>query len=220
MATAAQPDSLAAGTLLTSVGVTEAPAHWAKPGQPCAADAAGNATKLLAGGDLAKPETMQCCWEWDLATTVTRTAPAAGGGGAAAGEAAATVCHRGGSHCGDVRFEADAPASLVVWDCNCSNCRMRRNIHFVVPSDKLRMLSEPAKLAEYRFGTGVARHLFCARCGISPFYRPRSNPDGWGITFQCIDPGTVQGVEVRRFDGHNWEGFIEQSGIKEFSKSD
>ena len=127
---------------------------------------------------------------------------------------------RGGCHCGDVRFEADAPASLVVWDCNCSNCRMRRNIHFVVPSDKLRMLSEPAKLAEYRFGTGVARHLFCARCGISPFYRPRSNPDGWGITFQCIDPGTVQGVEVRRFDGHNWEGFIEQSGIKEFSKSD
>ena len=32
----------------------------------------------------------------------------------------------------------------------------------------------------------------CARCGISPFYVPRSNPDGWGVSFQCIQvhPGT------------------------------
>ena len=54
---------------------------------------------------------------------------------------------------------------------------------------------------------------------MSPFYRPRSNPDGWAVTFQCLDPGTVSAVEVRRFNGLNWEAFVEASGITEFSKS-
>jgi len=167
---------------------------------------------------------MLASWEWDVCMAITARGTA---GGTAAGPPPAeedTICeaplllHHGGCHCGDVRFEVRAPSHLVVWDCNCSNCRMRRNVHFVVPSDQLRIVGDPAALAEYRFGTGVARHLFCARCGISPFYRPRSNPDGWGVTFQCVDPGTVASVEVRRFDGQNWEGFIEKSGIAAFSK--
>ena len=151
-----------------------------------------------------------------MGTTITRAAAAAG-----TAEVWETTLHRGGCHCGDVRFEVEAASRLVVWDCNCSNCRMRRNVHFVVPADKLHIVSEAGTslLAEYRFGSGAARHLFCARCGVSPFYRPRSNPDGWAVTFQCLDPGTVSGVEVRRFDGHNWEGFIKTSGIAEFSKS-
>eukprot|EP00965_Chrysotila_dentata_P253398 6211216-Pleurochrysis_carterae.AAC.2 len=38
---------------------------------------------------------------------------------------------------------------------------------------------------------------FCTRrCGISPFYCPRSNPDGHAVTFQCLDAGTVSAVEV------------------------
>eukprot|EP00971_Amphidinium_carterae_P000331 6981-Amphidinium_carterae.1 len=66
------------------------------------------------------------------------------------------VLHRGGCHCGDVRFEVDAPRTLTVWDCNCSDCRMRRNLHFVVPRKALRMVSDEhgghqgaSALAEY-----------------------------------------------------------------------
>ena len=46
------------------------------------------------------------------------------------------------------------------------------------------------------------------------------NPDGWAITFPCIDGGTVSSVEVRQFDGLNWEAFYEGQGaaIKAFSK--
>jgi hypothetical protein len=98
---------------------------------------------------------------------------------------------------------------------------MRRNIHFVVPKEALKVIQGESSLAEYRWGTGTARHLFCARCGITPFYVPRSNPDGYGVTFQCLDGGTVTAVEVRRFDGLNWEKCYAGSGaaIKTFSKS-
>ena len=110
----------------------------------------------------------------------------------------------------------------------CTDCRMRRNVHFVVPKKSLRILEGDgygkggtSALAEYRYGTGTARHLFCATCGVSPFYQPRSNPDGWAVTFQCVDGGTISSVEVRQFDGLNWEAFIagQGSAIKSFSKS-
>jgi len=34
------------------------------------------------------------------------------------------MLHRGGCHCGAVRFEFDAPATVDVTDCNCSMCDM------------------------------------------------------------------------------------------------
>jgi hypothetical protein len=103
---------------------------------------------------------------------------------------------------------------------------MRRNLHFCVPKSALRLIQGDASdgsatsLAEYRWGSCASQHLFCARCGICPFYVPRSNPDGWGITFQCLDGGTATSVEVRQFDGQHWEEYIEGAGaaIKTFSK--
>ena len=54
---------------------------------------------------------------------------------------------------------------------------------------------------------------------VVPFYRPRSNPDGWAVTVHCLEAGSVDHVEVRAFDGKNWESFIEGSGIRAFSKT-
>jgi hypothetical protein len=34
------------------------------------------------------------------------------------------VVHKGGCHCGKVRFEIDAPEVLEVDDCNCSICKI------------------------------------------------------------------------------------------------
>jgi len=174
----------AAAAAATATTTVAAAAHWAPPGQPCAEDAPGHGAAPRAGGEVASPRSVEESWEWDVGTTVTRTAAAAAGYLSA--EVQESALHVGGCHCGDVRFEVEAASHLVVWDCDCSNCRMRRNVHFVVPDDKLHIVSEAgaAALAEYRFGSGVARHLFCARCGVSPFYRPRSNPDGWAVTFQ------------------------------------
>lgn len=160
------------------------------------------------------------------------------------------VTHVGGCHCGAVKFKVEAPSHIVAWDCNCSNCSMRRNTHFVVKKPKLRLLRGKAALTSYRcvgpgsgvvrdvvgdttreahpscawlgstgrrYGTEVAEHLFCKVCGITPFYSPRSNPNGWAVTVHCIRKGTISEVEVKRFDGVHWEEYIANSGIQELT---
>ncbi len=52
---------------------------------------------------------------------------------------------------------------------------------------------------------GVAKHYFCRTCGIKSFYVPRSNPDGYSVNANCLDPGTVRSTHVTPFDGRNWE---------------
>ena len=115
------------------------------------------------------------------------------------------VVHRGGCHCGAVKFEFDAPKQIVVQDCNCSICSKTGFLHLIVPGARFRLLTAREALAEYTFNTGVARHLFCRTCGIKSFYVPRSNPDGFSVNLRCVDAGTFQTVTVEPFDGRNWE---------------
>ncbi|KAL1365390.1 hypothetical protein HN51_013426 [Arachis hypogaea] len=132
---------------------------------------------------------------------------------------AETVVHTGGCHCKSVRWKVVAPSSVVALDCNCSDCSMRGNTHFVVPAVNFQLLGESSKfITTYTFGTHTAKHTFCKICGISSFYHPRSNPDGVAVTFRCVDPGTLTHIEIRKADGKNWESWFNQSDISSFSK--
>ena len=115
------------------------------------------------------------------------------------------VVHRGGCHCGRVRFEVDAPAVIDALDCNCSICRMTGFVHLIVPAARFRLLAGADALTEYTFNTGTARHRFCRACGIKAFYVPRSNPEGLSVNARCLDEGTVTGMTFRKIDGRNWE---------------
>ena len=129
--------------------------------------------------------------------------------------------HDGGCHCKNVRWRVQAPAKVVAWSCNCSNCSMRGNTHFIVPSERFELLGNSEQfLTTYSFGTHTAKHTFCKVCGITSFYYPRSNPDGVAITYKCVDPGTLTYVEVKYFDGKNWENSYNQSNIASQSKVD
>ena len=57
----------------------------------------------------------------------------------------------------------------------------------------------------------------CKTCGVLPFYIPRSNPDGFGVTLACVDWGEdgAPAVEVRFYDGVNWERSHAETGIAE-----
>jgi hypothetical protein len=127
------------------------------------------------------------------------------------------VIHRGGCHCGRVRFEVQAPADLDVVDCNCTICAKSGFLHLIVPKARFRLLQGSDELTDYRFGTGVARHLFCRVCGIKSFYVPRSNPDGIDVNVRCLDPGTVASLAVQPFDGRNdWDA--QAPGLEDLSR--
>ena len=117
----------------------------------------------------------------------------------------ALVTHRGGCHCGAVRFEVDAPARIDAIECNCSICRMTGFLHLIVAAKRFRLLRGADVLSEYTFNTGIAKHRFCRICGIKSFYVPRSHPDGYSVNARCIDSDTIEELKVTPFDGRDWE---------------
>ena len=113
--------------------------------------------------------------------------------------------HKGGCHCGKVRFEVDAPADIEAEDCNCSICRMSGFLHLLVRKEDFRLVSGQDDMQTYTFNTGVAQHYFCRHCGIKSFYVPRSHPDGISVNANCLESSTVRSIEITPFDGENWE---------------
>ena len=111
----------------------------------------------------------------------------------------------GGCHCGAVRFEAALPDHVEAQSCNCSICAKTGFVHVIVPEARFQLIDGANDLTTYTFNTGVARHLFCARCGVKSFYRPRSNPDGWSVNARCLDEADGLDIEIEAFDGQNWE---------------
>lgn len=112
---------------------------------------------------------------------------------------------RGGCHCGAVQYEVMSGLKLFANECNCSICKMSGYIHLIVPASDFRLLSGQSHLTEYRFNTGVARHLFCSNCGIKSFYVPRSNPDGYSVNVNCLELPQEVELTIDDFDGQNWE---------------
>jgi len=115
------------------------------------------------------------------------------------------VIHKGGCHCGRIRFEVDAPSDLLLDECNCSICNMVGYQHLIVSKSKFRILQGEDQLITYEFNTGIARHYFCSHCGVKSFYVPRSHPDGISVNGRCLDPDTISSVTLSSFDGRNWE---------------
>jgi hypothetical protein len=118
------------------------------------------------------------------------------------------IVHRGGCHCGRVRFEVRAPARIAATECNCSICRMSAYLHLIVPAGRFTLLSGADALTTYSFNTHVAKHLFCATCGIKSHYVPRSHPDGISVNVRCIDTATIEAITVTPFDGRDWENAL------------
>ena len=117
--------------------------------------------------------------------------------------------HQGGCHCGRVRFEVTADIREVT-DCNCSICAKKGFLHLIVEPSQFRLVQGGDALATYRFNTGVARHTFCATCGIHPFYVPRSDPDKIDVNVRCLDGVDPKSLDIKEFDGRHWEQAMQQ----------
>jgi hypothetical protein len=113
--------------------------------------------------------------------------------------------YAGGCHCGRVRFEVTAPERLDVADCNCSMCQKCGYLHLIVPAARFKLLQGEESLTTYSFNTQVAKHLFCAVCGVKSFYVPRSHPDGFSVNARCLDDVDISALSISPFDGRDWE---------------
>ncbi|MET3900250.1 hypothetical protein ABIB57_004216 [Devosia sp. UYZn731] len=77
--------------------------------------------------------------------------------------------YSGGCHCGALRFEADIDVAAGSDKCNCSVCAKARFWSFKVDVEDFRSLGVEEHRADYVFGSGVAHHYFCQKCGIRPY---------------------------------------------------
>mmetsp|Transcript_5226 Transcript_5226/g.11349 ORF Transcript_5226/g.11349 Transcript_5226/m.11349 type:complete len:152 (+) Transcript_5226:64-519(+) len=139
-----------------------------------------------------------------------------------------TFNHTVSCHCGRVsgRFRCAAD-QITCWDCNCSDCAMRKNIHLIIPSDDIHIEGGndyfEANTILYLWGTGTAKRRFCKCCGILPWYIPRSNPDGVAITLACVKfdaSKKAPSIVIKKYDGLNWEESHGASGIVNESKKE
>ena len=115
----------------------------------------------------------------------------------------------GGCHCGRVRFRVTADLDRVT-ECNCSICAKKGFLHLIVPPEQFELISGKEDLADYRFNTRTARHLFCKMCGVHSFYVPRSDPDKTDVNVRCLDGIDLDAISVKSFDGRNWEVSMQQ----------
>lgn len=119
------------------------------------------------------------------------------------------VWKEGACHCGEVRIRVrDTFQEALV--CNCSICHMKGFLHLIVKAEDFELVTSADELGCYTFNTGVAKHYFCKHCGISPYYVPRSHPDGFDVNLRCMEDVTLSAMKVSTFDGRNWEENISE----------
>jgi hypothetical protein len=122
--------------------------------------------------------------------------------------------HRGGCHCGKVRFEADFDVAKGSGKCNCSICTKGRLWGFRVKPESFRLISGESDLTDYQFNSNSCHHLFCKHCGVRSFEWsdiPQAGGKYYSVMALCVDdldPAALSDAPVRYCDGLNdnwWE---------------
>lgn len=111
--------------------------------------------------------------------------------------------YQGSCHCGAIRFTFRGPEIDRGLRCNCSLCRRKGALMsaFVVAPEEIEIVAEPGALATYGFGSKVAKHHFCSRCGIYPFHQTLRKPGYYRINLGCVEGLDPTSLPFDLFDG-------------------
>lgn len=111
--------------------------------------------------------------------------------------------YTGSCHCGAVRFEFEAPEIISGLRCNCSLCKRKGAVMtpFVLSPDELNINSIEGAISTYEFGSGVAKHHFCNRCGIYPFHQTVRKPGHYRVNIGCLEEVDLWSLPTEEFDG-------------------
>ena len=110
--------------------------------------------------------------------------------------------HRGGCHCGAVRYRVELDLSKPVTQCNCSICSRTGTLLSFVVAEAFTLESGEDSLTDYQFKRKKLHHLFCKVCGVRSFARGQG-PNGpmAAINVRCLDDVDATALEVQHFDG-------------------
>ncbi|UCH53208.1 MAG: GFA family protein [Pseudomonadota bacterium] len=109
----------------------------------------------------------------------------------------------GSCHCGSVSFKFTGPAIEKGVRCNCSICRRKGAIMsaFTIAPEEIKIDVKDNALATYEFGSRVAKHHFCKKCGIYPFHQTLRKPGHYRVNVGCVDGVDSLSLPVDVFDG-------------------
>jgi len=90
-------------------------------------------------------------------------------------------------HCGAVELLIRFDNGIEnIRRCDCSLCSRKGYVMASVPLNNLVISKGEDYLTLYQWGTNVAEHYFCKRCGVHTHHKRRSNPKEYGINIACI----------------------------------
>lgn len=113
--------------------------------------------------------------------------------------------HRGGCHCGAVRFEAVSDLETVI-ECNCSHCKAKGLLLTFVSPENFNLIAGADELTDYRFNTHKISHVFCKTCGVQSFGHGET-PGGVkmaAINVRCLDDVDLGGLTLTPVDGKSF----------------
>ncbi|KZZ15084.1 aldehyde-activating protein [Oleiphilus sp. HI0079] len=114
------------------------------------------------------------------------------------------VDYQGSCHCGTVKFEFSTAEIKEGLRCNCSICRRKGAVMLpqALSSEQLKIddIGSDA-LRSYKFGTEVAEHFFCEKCGIYTFHETKREPGKFRVNLGCVEGIDVFELEIKVFDG-------------------
>ena len=111
--------------------------------------------------------------------------------------------YQGRCHCGAVSFEISVSKIESGMRCNCSICEKKGAVMtpFTIAPENIKISVQGDTLSTYQFGTGVAKHHFCNKCGIYTFHETMRVPGHYRVNVACIDNINSLELPVKVFDG-------------------
>ena len=105
--------------------------------------------------------------------------------------------YKGSCHCGAVQFEFIGSEILSGLRCNCSLCEKKGAImtEYAVSPKNMKISATDGSLSIYDFGSKVAKHHFCNKCGIYTFHQTMIQPGYYRINIGCL-----QGIDSTRLE--------------------
>lgn len=86
--------------------------------------------------------------------------------------------------------------------CNCSICRRKGSLLIFRTADKVVVHKDAVNTTSYQFGKKQLHHLFCKKCGLSPWIEGENNGlTTYAINLHCVDGLDEQSINIKKYDG-------------------